>query len=93
MATRNRRSPEQITALNSLVKKALGRSRSGRSMTDIEDKVNVALGEAKNAEATGLSSASRVQLRQSLVAIDATTEGKTRAAVWLADGVEFKAAA
>lgn len=64
----NRRTPEEITAFNLSVAKALGNNKAGKSMAELEE----SLGDGT----------SRPHIRRALLAIGAQSVGKTRAARW-----------
>jgi hypothetical protein len=69
----NRRTPEEIEAFNKAVAKALGNSKAGKSMVELEE----ALG--------GPEQVDRTHLRRALLANGAESLGNTRAARWFSE--------
>lgn len=63
----NRRTPEEIIGFNSAVAKALGNSKTGKTMAELQAE---------------LGGADRAHIRRGLLANDAESLGNTRAAKW-----------
>ena len=81
MTTRIRRTPEQITAFNKAVKKAVGRAAAGKKYADIKAKLAANLG-------ADIDSINDAHLRRALSQLvdegTLASEGNTRATVYTA---------